>query len=374
MPRPIAVIRTTAYMQAPRLARAAPALVTLQLGFWSAGMRLLAVFVFGCLIAIGSPTVTAATLAKQARQVTGLAEIQSLFDHPDRKVDFAAAKIAIDRTIDPSIDSAATLEQIDAWAAVIAARVPVGSSYRGKLDALLSTLYEPGPWNQNRPFSYDLNDPFGKNRRNKLLSTYLLTRKGNCVSMPILVLILGQRLGLAVTLATAPEHVLVKFVDDEGQYLNVEATAGGFKYDSSYERETGITPTAIQNEIYLRPLTSLESVGVMASTLMEHYGAEKRGDKLLAVAEMVLAVNPKDVVAIIHKANAYYLQLQQRFVSRYPTPAAIPKDQLADYVRLSHENLAWFARAEKLGWAPPMSTKDANYLQSIERERARRGE
>nr|WP_244292546.1 transglutaminase family protein [Xanthomonas hyacinthi] len=179
-----------------------------------------------------------------------------------------------------------------------------GANRRSQLDALLVTLYQSGPWNDNRPFRYDLDDPLGKNRTNKLLATYLATRKGNCVSMPILLTILGQRLRLFMTLATAPEHVLVEFVDDESRWLNIEATAGGFKFDSSYERETGITPTAIQNEIYLRPLSPHETVGVMASTLMEHYTAKKQGDALLAVAELALTANPKDTVAMIQKATS----------------------------------------------------------------------
>lgn len=166
----------------------------------------------------------------------------------------------------------------------------------------------------------------------------------------------------------------MKFADDTQQtWVNVEATAGGFKYDSSYERETGITPTAIQNELYLRPLMPHESVGVIASTLMEYYGAQQDGDALLEVADLALAANPKDPVALVWKANAYYLQLQERYVRRYPNAANIPPAQVADYQRLSRENLVWFAKAEELGWIQKTPEQEATYLQSIERERARRG-
>lgn len=193
--------------------------------------------------------------------------------------------------------------------------------------------------------------------------------------MPILVVILGQRLGLPLTLATAPSHVLVKFADDTQQaWVNLEATAGGFKYDSSYERETGITPTAIQNELYLRPLKPHESVGVIASTLMEYYGTQQDGDKALDVADLALAANPKDPVALLWKANAYYLQLQARYVRHYPNAADIPLAKVADYQRLSRENLAWFAKAEKLGWVQKTSEQEENYLQSIQHEHARRGQ
>lgn len=260
---------------------------------------------------------------------------------PDDRIDYAVAKLTVDRLIDPSTNTAAVHRELDAWEHAVRVNVPKAPTARQVLDALLKTLYKPGPWNQGKPFSYDLADPLGTNPKNKQLASYLATRKGNCVSMPILFAILGQRLGLPIALATAPNHLLVKFADDTQQaWLNVEATAGGFKYDSSYERETGITEKAIESGPYLRPLTPREGVGVIASTLMEHYGAKKDGDALMAVADLVLGVNPKDPAALVWKANAYYLQLQLHYVSQYPDAADVPPEQVADYERLSRENLA----------------------------------
>jgi len=316
-----------------------------------------------------------ACLASHATASSDLAPLRAQFETPDDRVDYAAAKLVVDRLIDPATDTAAVGRELDRWEQAVRSNVPADPTARQVLDALLKTLYEPGPWNQGKPFTYDLADPLGRNRKNKLLATYLATRKGNCVSMPILFAILGQRLGLPVALATAPNHVMVKFADDTQQaWLNVEATAGGFKYDSSYERETGITEKALDNGPYLRPLTPREGVGVIASTLMEHYGSRKDADALMAVAGMALAANPKDPVAIIWKANAYYLQLQQRYLSKYPNASDVPLAHHADYRHLSQENLAWFAKAEDLGWTQKTPEQEADYLQSIQREMARKGQ
>ncbi|GAB2505615.1 transglutaminase family protein [Arenimonas alkanexedens] len=327
-------------------------------------MRLIVAF-FACLLALSPASASDPGLA-------GLKPIESILERRDGEVDLLEAKLAIDHLISPEAAPAAVRLQIDALVASVKARIPAGASNLGKINVLLSTLYEPGPWNGGRPFQYDLDDPLGRDLQNKLLSVYLTTREGNCVSMPILFAILGQRLGLPVTLATAPSHLLVKFRGDDGAWLNVEATAGGFKYDSSYERETGISSRAIETGIYLRPLSGRESVTVMMSSLMEHYGKTGLQSQRIAAADLALKVDPRDVVAMQHKGAAYYLIFQERFVRRYPDPNQIPASQRAEFVAINQENLRWYAEAERLGWTPPSPEQEARYLESIRREKKTR--
>ena len=298
-------------------------------------------------------------------------ELEVIVARSEAQIDFAQAKIAIDLLIDPSHNSAGTLLQINAWAERVKARLAKNTRNRDKLNILISTLYKPGPWNDYRPFQYDLEDPLGKSQRTKLLATYLTTRKGNCVSMPIFFVILGQKLKLPVTLATAPQHAIVKYLDDSGQWLNVEATSGGFKYDSSYERELNISAKAIENGIYLRPLNRKESIAMMMSTLMEHYGRTNQQERRIAVADLALKINSNDVVAMAHKGAANYLLLQDRFMRPYPDVNKIPPRSRVEFKKLSQENLLWYAKAEALGWMPPTPAQDSKYLDTIRREKAK---
>lgn len=330
-------------------------------------MRVCRWIVWGLVVLLAFP-------APAAWAADDLALLRAQFALPDNSIDYAETKLVVDTLIDPNTDAAAVRRELDRWEQAVRRNFPAGASPQVRLDALLKTLYEPGPWNQGKPFTYDLDDPLGRNRKAKLLATYLATRKGNCVSMPILFVILGQRLGLTVALATGPNHVLVKFADDRQQmWVNIEATAGGLKYDSSYQRDLGISDAALDNGLYLRPLLPHEGVGVIASTLMEYYAIRKDAEGLMAVADLALAANPMDSVAMIWKANAYYLQIEQRFKAKYPNPADVPVELHAEHSRLSQENLAWYAKAESLGWTQPTPGQDAAYLQSVQHERAKRG-
>jgi regulator of sirC expression with transglutaminase-like and TPR domain len=136
---------------------------------------------------------------------------------PDSRLDYARAKLAFDRIIDPSLNAETTLAEVERLARNATAIAGPDATPQRKLAALRQVIYQSGVWNGNRPFSYDHADPLGINVRNKLLSTYLATRRGNCVSMPILFLLVGERMGLNLSLSTAPLHVFVRYTDPAGR-------------------------------------------------------------------------------------------------------------------------------------------------------------
>lgn len=301
-----------------------------------------------------------------------LSPLRSLLQTPESTVDLAKAKVMIDRMIEPTVDEAATLRQIDTLASRIRARIPEGANRRAKLEILVDSFTQPGPWNDFRPFRYDLDDPFGKNLRNKLLSTYLATRKGNCISMPILFAIVSQKVGLEATLSTAPLHVFARVKTDEGTWFNVEATSFGTKTDSRYRTDFHITPSAVESGIYLRTLSRRQSLGVVLGTLMEHYSQSGQQERRMALADLVLRLDPKNVAAILHKGSACSRVLKERYIGRHK-PAQLSQSQRQDYETLGRCNAESFAKAEALGWREETQAEDASYRRGIERVKAQQG-
>ncbi|HEV2540099.1 MAG TPA: transglutaminase family protein [Frateuria sp.] len=226
-----------------------------------------------------------------------LRTLTALLQQPEDRIDLAEAEVDVERMIDATINGASILRELDAWADRVRARILPGASNMDKLIALNGTLYQAGPWNDYRPFGYDFNDPLGTDIQNKLLSTYLRTRKGNCVSMPLLYVILGKKLGLDITLATAPLHVFVKFHKDDGTWLDVETTSGGTLSDDRYVAQYHIQPRALLTGIYLRPLSRKESVGVMIGTLEEFYAHRRPPEYQLGLTALALANNARDVTS-----------------------------------------------------------------------------
>lgn len=294
-----------------------------------------------------------------------------LLETPERDIDLAKAKTTVDHLVDPSVDVAATLKQLDSMVELIRARLPQKATSQERLAALRTFLYESGPWNGQRPFHYDLDDPFGHNISNKLLSTYLSTRKGNCVSMPFLFLILGQRLGIDLSAAVAPEHVFVKYRNEAGVLVNLEATSGGgVSSDAWMMKNMPMTPQALANGVYLRPLTKTETVAVMLETLTEHLGQTGHQEARIALSELVLRYFPNDVMAMLQIHGAYGRMIEKRFRGRYATPRDIPPQERARFLQLDEASMAWRRRAEDLGWRQPDEATEQQYRTSVDQAKS----
>lgn len=205
-------------------------------------------------------------------------------------------------------------------------------------------------------FSYDLEDPLGRRPENRLLSDYLADRRGNCVSMPMLMMILGNRLGLKMTLAEAPQHSLVKFTDSEGREWNLEATSGGgFTRESHYRKDMpSMTEAAVRNGVYLRGMPRDETIAFMVSgMLVAHLMDAGRLEDAVAVSDRLLTHAPKSVRLKLVRASVLSLLLKRDIIGRYKSMEEMTPDVRAYADDLYQQNMAAFAEAEALGWRSP---------------------
>ncbi len=295
--------------------------------------------------------------------------LRTMLGKPDDQIDLARAKLTIDKMVDPSIDVEATLKQIDAMVVAIQAMPGLAAD---KLEALRQYIYEPGPWNEGRPFQYDLDDPLGRQIKNKLLPTYLASRKGNCVSMPLLFIVLGQRLGLNVTASTAPTHILVKFKSDEFGWINLEATSGAKPArDAWIRQQMPMTDQALADGVYLQPLTKKETVAEMAVVIAENYLQRQEYEQSIAVTDVVLHFYPKAVDTMILKAVAYGRMANARLAGNHQSADSVPERYRGYFAYLSENNRAWFAKAEALGWREETKGEQQDYLQKVDQAHQR---
>ncbi len=304
------------------------------------------------------------SLSPTLAHTNDIEKVQHWLSLPNEKIDFAKIKIDIDKLADPSLDADKTLKSMDTMVAEVSSLFRPDAKSMEKYLALKKYLYEKGPWNNNHAFQYDFDDPMGYKISNKILANYLKSRKGNCVSMPILFLALGQKLGLDLSLSTAPAHVLVKFTESEtGRTFNVEATSGGgLARDEWYRQQMPMTDEAVAKGIYLQKLSNKESAAVIATLLAEHYYAQNQFDKAIKVFKIVLEAYPKSIYSILKTGSAYYQILNRDFFQKYKHLNQMPPPIRERFEYYRGQNRYFFSKADSLGWQEPPKTRKDQYL------------
>jgi regulator of sirC expression with transglutaminase-like and TPR domain len=312
-----------------------------------------------------------ARIADPGVQDGNLAVLHMMLNQPDESIDLAKVEVVVEHMIDPEVNQVETLKQLDTLAANTRARFPQGDATDTEEKGLIlvSTMKDPGPWNDNRPFRYDLDNPLGTDVTDKLLSHFLETRLGNCVSMPVMFVILGQKLGLPVTLSTAPLHVFAKFKKDNGQWQNIEVTSYGTISDLHYQQQMTIPPLAMQNKLWLQTLTRKQSALVIIETLVEFYDRTNQPERELTLTSMVLHDYPQDVAALIYRGKAF-VQLYKKRYEKYGPLRNIPPAMQADAQEIGSSINETFARVDALGWVDETPEHKAAYLKSIQDRKA----
>lgn len=299
--------------------------------------------------------VASALVTMQPALANSLADtVRATLSAPESELSYEGAKLTFDRIIAPDIDEAAVSAEVNQLASA-AMRIAANGSEVDKLKAARQVIYEAGSWNGNRPFVYDHDDPYGQDLRNKLLATYLDLRRGNCVSMPILQLIVADRLGLNVSLSTAPLHVFMRYTNpSNGRSIAIESTSGGHPArESEYFEKMGVTQRQVDSGIYLGVLTKRQTIAVMASTVTEWLMSQGRYDEAIAVADVLLEYYPTDVHAMLTRGSAYGELLRTEFTERFPNPQTIPDSLRPRFLMLASQNAAAFEQVEAWGWTPP---------------------
>ena len=276
------------------------------------------------------------------------AKLESLFT-PGR--DLAGIKFNVDQMADPAADVAAAAAELDRLTQALREMMAGAQTSAEKLTVLKRLIYEAGPWNDNRPFAYDMTDPLGKQPANRYLHNYLSSRRGNYITMPILFVILGERIGLNLTLAEAPLHLLVKYTNDDGAVWNLEPTSGGgFVRDSRYREMLPMTDKAVEEGTYLRPLPREEAVTLIVLQAAETHMRAGRYEQAVIAANVLLRHFPRFAHAMVVKGSSYSMILRRDILAKYAREIDMTPEVSAYAGMLYFESQSAFAGAEALGW------------------------
>lgn len=152
----------------------------------------------------------------------------------------------------------------------------------GKNMAIIEYFFNPWSGNGYKPFTYDHNDIDSKQDfTQQFVSKLMRTHKGQCRSLPYYYKILAEAIGAEAYIAYAPIHTFIRYPNADNlfpeDWVNVELTTHQYTPEFHYIDSFEINEKALQNKIYLNPLTDRETVAAQLSDLAFAYSV-KYGD------------------------------------------------------------------------------------------------
>jgi regulator of sirC expression with transglutaminase-like and TPR domain len=137
---------------------------------------------------------------------------------PDENINLAEATLYIAQIEYPNLDTSAYLSILDAMAAELRDIIPIASSANNTIslinDYLFDTLGFSGNWR-------NFNDP-----RNSFLNDVLDRKLGIPISLSLIYMDIGKRLGLELYGVSFPGHFLIKFIHEKEEFI-IDPFSGG---------------------------------------------------------------------------------------------------------------------------------------------------
>lgn len=164
------------------------------------------------------------------------------------------------------------------------------------------------------PIKYDFEDYFGHGDWSKMfVEKVLATNSGQCHSLPLLYLILADEIGAKAQLSYSPKHTYIKFQDDNGKWHNMELTNGMMTTDAFVLQSGYIKAEALQNKIYMQPLSEKQLISHVLFDLAKGYAVKYCYDEfVLKVISKALELDPNNINA--HMLLSDYRTIHFRYI------------------------------------------------------------
>lgn len=250
----------------------------------------------------------------------------------EEDLNLAEAALLIAQEEQPELDIPAYLDRLDELAATIRARLPELPSFSDIIQGLNTLLFREEGLAGNQT---DFGDP-----RNSFLNEVLDRKLGIPITLSLVYLEVGQRLGVPLVGVGFPGHFLVKYEDSQGETV-LDPFMGGTILTQEQLEEKLRTMYGPQNPFMsqisklLAPADKRDILIRMLRNLKQIYMQKEDTDRALSVMERILLIAPdhpievRDRGAIHHRMG--HQQLAVRDFQRYLQLA--PKAEDAKTIR-----------------------------------------
>jgi regulator of sirC expression with transglutaminase-like and TPR domain len=234
-----------------------------------------------------------------------------LISREDARIDLSRACLLIAQDAYPDLDVERYIGEIERMATRLRARLAPSAAGEERVVALNQLLYEElGYWGNTQ----DYYDP-----RNSYLNEVIDRRTGMPITMSILYMELGRRIGLPVEGVSFPGHFLVR-VRLRGGMLVLDPFSGGAPQseDELRSRVKRVIPDGVADDLpaselpldqFLEPATNRQILARVLRNLKGIYRKANKPERMLDVLNRMLLVTP-DASAELRDRGYVYQRLE----------------------------------------------------------------
>jgi len=215
-----------------------------------------------------------------------LLELSELVSRPDGRIDLARAALSIARWEYPRLDVDAYLERLDGLARAVDG-VRRSPDALGRLHRLREYLFVEQGFAGNRDEYYD--------PRNSFLNDVLDRRQGIPITLSLVLMEVGKRLGLAIEGIGLPGHFIAGARLDDSQILLDPFNGGALVTPEECEELVGGVvgrPVTLWPEHYA-PVSGRQLLTRMLANLKGAYWRRQEWDRVVGAIDRLLVLDPK---------------------------------------------------------------------------------
>jgi len=194
------------------------------------------------------------------------------------------------------VDAGWLQRQIKDMARVLQLRFSPGMPDSDRVDILNQYFFE------EQGFQSDRSRLFEGTLEGLVLDRVLTSRKGNCLSLSLVYLMVARELDLDVRAVVVPRHMFVRFVDGE-EHRNIETTDRGANKSDAYYQSFFTNGPARGSAG--RELTGKELFAVYSSNLAIHYNLAGQHEQALAMLNTAAVAFPDHAGIQTNLGNVY---------------------------------------------------------------------
>ena len=215
-------------------------------------------------------------------------QFDGIVDAPDEEIDLARAALLIAATEYPELSVERELFRIDAIAEGVASRMDDDTPLY-QLNTLSEYLFDELKFAGNHT---NYHDP-----RNSFLNDVIERRRGIPITLSLLYIEVGKRLGVPILGIGMPGHFIVRHTDEPEVF--VDPFHGGIllSVEECSERLKQVTQGSLEwDSEYLAPVSSRAFIARMLRNLKLVYLQRRNYERVLATIDRVIALLPQDAV------------------------------------------------------------------------------